>query len=530
MQISQVKDALTKFVASRSTNRLIFLCSLVLFALGIPFSRFLMSMGGAILVINWFLECFLEKNLVQRIKHILQSKAALSCLLIYFVHLLWFIPTQNISYGLSDIWIKVPLFFMPIIFFTSEPLSRKEYQGLLQWYVLGVFISSFSGFWVYLTGNLADKREMALFISYVRFEINICFACFVCLYLIFKEEITRFQKIVIAMVLCWFLFFLVFSGTMTAIVLFFAAGIIISIKTAMDNRTTFFRYVVPSLFVGVGLCVGIVLFCSVKQYFKTDFSIETAAKYTPDGNPYFHNPQKAYIENGSYIFTYISDTELETAWNKRSEINFNDCDKNGFPLRITLIRYLNSKGLHKDRLGVEALSSKDIHNVEQGIANVSYTHKLHIINRMYSLLWELNAYYHTGSIVGYSMPQRIELWKNSVSLIKKYPFFGVGTGDVKDAFNQELRLNHSPMAETNMRSHNQYFTFSIAFGIVGLLLILFAMIYPSVVLKKCRNSLFLVFFCIILFSMLTEDTLEPQDGVTFFAFFYSLFLFLFPRK
>jgi hypothetical protein len=526
----QAKNALTDFIGSHSKNRLVFLFAIALFALGIPFSRFLMSMGGAILVINWFLESFFKRNLEQKIKTILQSKIALTCLIIYFVHLLWFIPTQNISYGISDIWIKVPLFFMPIIFCTSEPLSRKEYQMLLQLYVLGVFISSFTGFIVYLFGNLADKRGMALFISYLRFEINICFACFVCLFLLAKTNMKKLFKILTITALCWFLFFLIYSGSITAIVLFLITGIIVVIKTAVNNRNMLLRYVIPFLFVGGIFCAGILVYYSVKQYFTTDFSIEMAAKYTPDGNPYFHNPQKSYIENGSYIFTYISDIELEKTWNGRSKINIDDNTPNGFSVKITLIRYLNSKGLHKDRLGVEALSQKDIHNIEQGIANVYYTHKLHIINRMYSLMWELNEYYHTGSIVGYSMPQRIELWKNSVQLIKKYPLFGVGTGDVKDVFTQELELNNSPMAETNMRSHNQYFTFSIAFGIVGLLLILFSMIYPPVVLKKFRNSLFLVFFCIIIFSMLTEDTLEPQDGATFFAFFYSLFLFLSPKN
>ena len=150
--------------------------------------------------------------------------------------------------------------------------------------------------------------------------------------------------------------------------------------------------------------------------------------------------------------------------------------------------------------------------------------------RIYSLMWEMNDYYHTGNVYGYSVPQRIELWKNSVFLIKKQPFFGVGTGDVKDAFKQELQLNNSSLCEKGMRSHNQYFTFSIAFGIVGLLLILFSIFYPPFVLKKFRNPLFLVFFCIIIFSMLSEDSLEPQDGVTFFAFFYSLVLFLEPTN
>ena len=145
-------------------------------------------------------------------------------------------------------------------------------------------------------------------------------------------------------------------------------------------------------------------------------------------------------------------------------------------------------------------------------------------------MWEINDYYYTGSIVGYSIPQRFELWKHSVQVAKKHLWLGVGTGDAKDAFAQELQSENSPLAGKNMRSHNQYFTFLIAFGFIGLFCILFSIIYPPLALRKLENSLFLVFFSIILISMFAEDALEPQDGVTFFAFFYYFFLFLFPKK
>jgi len=267
----QIKNTLTNLIGSRSKNRLVFLFAVALFAIGVPFSRFLMSMAGAILVINWFL----EGNLEQKIKSILQSKTVLICLLVYFVHLLWFIPTQNINYGLSDLWIKIPLFFMPIIFYTSEPLSRKEYQMLLQLYIWGVCISSFTGFIAYILGNLADKREMALFISYLRFEINICFACFVCLFLLFKIEMKNIFKILIITVLCWFSFFLIYSGSITAVMLLFVVGCIIVIKTAINNKNRLLRYVIPLVFAGGVSCTGFFIYYSVKQYFTVDFSIET---------------------------------------------------------------------------------------------------------------------------------------------------------------------------------------------------------------------------------------------------------------
>jgi hypothetical protein len=485
-----------------------------------------MSLGGSVLVINWLI----GENLINDIKKVFHSKIVLSCLILYIVHLIWVIPSQNMSYGISDLWIKIPLLFIPIIFYTNEPLSRKEFRILLQIYILGTLISSFSGFITYWIKDLSDKREMALFISYLRFEINICFVCFVCLFLLLKERMSVAHKVVIGMALCWFLFFLIYSGSITAIGLFFIIAPIFIIRATIDNKHKFLHYFIPSLFVVISIGVGVALFNCAKQYFHVDFSIETAAKYTADGNPYSHNPQKRFIENGSYIFTYISDIELEKAWNKRSKINFTGFDCKGFPIRTTLIRYLNSKGLYKDRLGIESLSEQDIHNIEHGIANIAYTHRLNIINRIYSLMWELNDYYYTGGIIGYSVPQRIELWKQSVSLIKKHLLWGVGTGDVKDAFAEELQLESSPLAGTNMRSHNQYFTFLIAFGIVGLVLILFSMIYPPLALRKMNNFLFLIFFLIVIISMFTEDTLEPQDGATFFAFFYSFFLFLFPKS
>ncbi|MDR0367937.1 MAG: O-antigen ligase family protein [Bacteroidales bacterium] len=516
---------LKEMLVGEKKFRLVFLLALAVFLTGIPFSRFLMSLAGVILAVNWIL----EGNLIAKTKKVCRSPVVWICLLVYLVHILWLIPSENLTYGMQDLWIKIPLFFVPVVFCTASPLSRKEFQWLLQIYIIGVLISTFSGFFTYLFGSMADKREMALYISYVRLEINVCFACYVCLFLVFQKEIHKFNKAGIIAALCWFLFFMIFSGSMTAIALFFIVGLILIVRQAIKSKNVFFRYFVPSLFLMTVIATSACIYSVAKRYFKTDFAIETAAKYTSDGNQYFHDASNTYIENGSYVFTYICDSELEKAWNKRSCINFSENDKNGYSIRTTLIRYLNSKGLRKDRQGVEALTPEDISNIENSIANVKYTHKINAINRLYVLMWEIGDYCHTGSVKGYSMAQRLDLWRNSLSLIKKQPWLGVGTGDVKDAFAKELEINHSSLAGTNMRSHNQYFSFAIAFGIIGLILIVFSFIYPTVVLHKWKDPLFLTFFLIVLLSMFTEDTLEPQDGVTFFAFFYSFFLFLNPK-
>ena len=45
-----------------------------------------------------------------------------------------------------------------------------------------------------------------------------------------------------------------------------------------------------------------------------------------------------------------------------------------------------------------------------------------------------------------------------------------------------------------------------------------------------KNYLFTFSFFIAFLSMINEDTLETQAGATFFAYFYSLFLFAYKSK
>jgi hypothetical protein len=45
-------------------------------------------------------------------------------------------------------------------------------------------------------------------------------------------------------------------------------------------------------------------------------------------------------------------------------------------------------------------------------------------------------------------------------------------------------------------------------------------------LRKKLSPLYFAFLFIAVISFLTEDTLESQSGVTFFAYFNSLFLWL----
>jgi hypothetical protein len=74
------------------------------------------------------------------------------------------------------------------------------------------------------------------------------------------------------------------------------------------------------------------------------------------------------------------------------------------------------------------------------------------------------------------------------------------------------------------RSHNQFMAITIAFGFFGLMVFLLYLFVPGYSVKN-KHQLFIVFMIISIVSMLNEDTLETQAGVTFFGFFYSFLLF-----
>jgi len=122
--------------------------------------------------------------------------------------------------------------------------------------------------------------------------------------------------------------------------------------------------------------------------------------------------------------------------------------------------------------------------------------------------------------------QRMEFWRASANIIRENLLTGVGTGDLEKAFQDEYVKSGSLLdKEFRWRSHNQFLAIFATFGIFGLAWFIFSLLFPVLRLGKFHDYYFLTFFIIAMMSMLTEDTLETQAGVTFFAFFYSYYLF-----
>ena len=147
--------------------------------------------------------------------------------------------------------------------------------------------------------------------------------------------------------------------------------------------------------------------------------------------------------------------------------------------------------------------------------------------RLKMIAWELHMYHMYNNPNGHSVTMRMEFWKTAWLIIEKHKWKGVGTGDVKRAFNRMYVISNSPLREEwRLRAHNQFLSIGVAFGIPAMIWFIVSLFLPCIMLKKQNDFLYVSFFIVAFLSMFTEDTLETQAGVTFFALFNCLYLFL----
>lgn len=151
--------------------------------------------------------------------------------------------------------------------------------------------------------------------------------------------------------------------------------------------------------------------------------------------------------------------------------------------------------------------------------------------RTNEIAFEINNYKKGGDPSGQSIAQRFVFWKIALDIFKTSPIIGIGTGDVKQAY-KDYYASHPGLIDVRFqhRAHNQYLTILFTFGIIGFILFMYGIISPMFYERKFFDYFYVVFLISFLLSMTMEDTIETQAGVTFYAFFNSLFLFTRPKN
>jgi hypothetical protein len=512
----------------------LYLFGLCLFAAAMPLSVFMMSISQFALLGGWLL----RGNILNKIKTAFNNPVVAVLALVYFMHLVGGFYSTDYNYYFNDIRIKLPLLILPVLIYTSPKISEQWFERVLIIFVCAVFASTVISMGVLynilpLRKNLNDIRDISVFVSHIRLSLFICLAIFIAVYFVWTtRDNFNFKTLLWMLLITWFLIFLFILEAMTGASILIIAALLLFAYFIHKQKNI--RWKLSG--VAIILIVPAMLFTYLKNEAKRIYRPQKIKESlldlkTINGNDYEHYTKRNEQENGNLTWTYVCPKELSSAWNQRSKLFYDGKDLKGNELKYTLIRFLTSKGLRKDSAGVFALSNAEIHSVENGIANVSYQKMGSIRVRIQKTIMEYYAFKNQDNPNGSSVLQRMEYWKAGWSIFKQNFWIGVGTGDVQKSFDMEYEKENSRLLkEYRHRAHNQYLTFALTFGIFGFLYFLFSLFYPIVALKKGVDYFYMIFFIIAFISMFTEDTLETQAGVSFFAFFNCFFLFYGPGK
>lgn len=487
-------------------------------AIGLPLSKAVLSISLVLLILLFLLGGEIKGSL-QKIK---EQPLLIWLFLFLGLHLLSFLWSDDLAYALKDLKNKIPLYVLPFLWVMHPLRSSKESKWILGLFVSSVTLTSIINYGSYEYGWLnktyVDFRSLSVFISHIRFALMISFAAAISW--VYARNSIHWSKYLLFALIAWLIYYTYYSQVLSGALVMGGAFVFILIYEMKQRKNKFFSASILIFLLGlVSLFTYASWFILQKQELK--ISLTNLPDKTKEGNLYHHQTEPLVLENGYPLYCFINEQELKSEWIKRSELPFEAQDHKNQELKETLIRYLTSKGLHKDAEGVTALSKQDVKNIENGIPTILAL-KGGIIGRLYGLRYEL---LNNADANGQSVSQRMIYWKTGLTIAKQSWLFGIGSGDIQQAFEKQYELDNSPLELGNRnRSHNQFLTYFITFGVVGFTLFSWIILKAWKYFGSQNNILGIIFLIISILSFLVEDTLETQMGVTFFAYFFGFFI------
>jgi hypothetical protein len=493
-----------------------------------PFSEALVSITSSILLLQSFI--------LTSWKHPSFKKKQIGGLIllssVFAVYLIGMFFTRDGSFALYELKKVVFWVVIPLAFYLSPVISKDRFLRIVLLFCLAVLLSSIYGvfrLWFKDSFHISDFRDI-ISVSHIRFSFQIILSVIFVTYFMFSGEklpVIGHNRLILYLFLTWIICFLFLLRSITGIAAFIGSAFVSFLYFVFRIKNRFPKVLlVIAAILTVAIPVTYVAVVWTRFFDIEKLDPEKVDWITPSGNPYSFDFSSAEKENGNWVRTYICEEELRKEWNSISSCKYDSIDPYGFPYSATLIRYLTSKGYRKDSAGVHMLSPDDIRAVENSVANHIYADKsFSVYPRVYETIWELDTYSRTGDPNYQSVSQRIEYIKASFFLIRQKPLFGIGTGNWKISYGEAYKkINSKLIPENQGPSHNQYLNYLVKFGITGFIFIFSALFIPFFREGHSKNPVFWLFLISILIANLGDANLETHMGLSFFCFFYCLFL------
>jgi hypothetical protein len=442
----------------------IYFFGLALMVISLPTSKFLMSIAQFTMIFNWLL----DRNVISKFRRFFSDRAAMAVVSIFFIHVIGVLWSSDLNYASKDLRIKLPLLALPVIIATSPKLKKMEFYHLIVLFIAANVFSSMLGVVKLITRDVTEIRDISVFISHIRFALMIALAVFSGCYLFFKNDYTsKPVRWLILLASIWLLFYLLIMESATGLGVMFITTLIVLLLYVFHQKRLFPKLVAAMLLIGLPAFMFLVMRSLYLEIVpKEPFYHDNLEEFTEKGNPYTHDSRLIGFENGNWVGQYIQMEEIRSEWEKRSAMPFDSLDRSGQSLRFTLIRFLTSKGLRKDADGVRSLTQEDITAIEKGVATINDLREGSMISRIKTLIWEVEIYRQTGYIKNLTLMQRLEFWRAGIRIISQNVLFGVGTGDIDNAFKEMYKEMETVLPQNQWwRTHNQYLTVFATLGI-----------------------------------------------------------------
>jgi hypothetical protein len=507
-------------------KRSFFTVSLAGVAVSLPLSEWLLSVFIIMLALSW-----IGNSGIRKIPLLLSDKKnILIFLLSYLIYMVWMINTSDLSSGLNQLRLKLPLIVFPLTIGLSDPLSQKELRFIISSFITGVVLSSVAGVISAkneLFGGLTDPKVLSPFISHIRLALMSVFAIACSAWCFLRCRSDKWYDWLFPVAAIWLAVFLFLLLSLTGIILLIVTLAVSSVLIACRSQNRLIKVTTALLLTAILIASITLITCSIKSFYRPGNAyVFPLRNSTTGGKPYFHDPQKKDIENGNRVWIYLCEEELSREWNGHSSLNYAGSDKRGQSLRYTLIRYMTSAGLTKDSSGFAGMTAADIAAVENGNTNCKFAVWSPWRSKLYEIIWQIDYYKKGGNPSGHSITQRLVYYNTGLKIFYSHPLFGTGTGDLPLEYSKQYEIDRSLLDQSHrLLTHNQFLNCLVSFGLVGTLIIAWSLFFPFISKRGYKRYLPAIFLLLLVLSMLWEDTLETHTGVSFFAYFYSVFIF-----
>ena len=505
-----------------TTHRKVYVFFISCLAASISLGKVPMSICLIGLTLNWILELDFQIKW-KKIKDLKYLPIIFSGL--FLTELFWLPISKNTIIGLNVLRIKLPLFLLPLIIGSYTSFSKREWKIIITTFFIGILVSTI---WVYLVSlevlptkkDSGTVRDASIFMSHIRYSVLLSLSALFILGLAFKNLINKALALVFFL---WLLFLIFKLATITALLGLSFALVFLFIAFLFSPKNKH-KIVYVAGIASLFFLVGLYITATVNDFYHVKSKERSLQTHSMGGEKYQFDLKDNTTENGFYLWENIAQKEIERAWNKKSKISFNSKDKKNQPVKATLYRFLTSKGLNKDSLGLSKLTKNEIQKIENGeTSSIAYNN---FEKRIRSLLYQRESRKKNSDPNNQTINQRVVFWKAGIDIFLNQPVFGYGPGGAKTQFKKYYKNKNTTLKKSNqLLAHNQFITQAINLGALGTVIWLFILIYSFLKAEKGRLLSIVPYIILMFFAFMSDDMLEVQAGATIFSFFGTLLLF-----